>query len=235
MEGDLLFVGAPGGREPEANNRGRCHLFQRDSNWVWTELGQFRNSDREFGQGFPGEELGKEVAADFERGVLLASAPVYRHWGPDGPGSTEAVYGAAYLFDYAHGETICSGSTNSRGEESGLSLLGSPQVSRGNLTMHGYKLPVDEFALCLYGQVSQPVPIQTGGNLCILGGAVTRLFPAIRVGETGEVFHEIDWQDPLNALRLQVGTTWGFQVWHRDLQGGASVTGTSMAVELMLE
>ena len=235
LEGNMLFVGAPGGSEPEANNRGRCHLFERDDNWIWTEIAQYRNSDRELGQGFPGEELGREVAADFEHGILLASAPQHRAWGPNGASGNEAIFGAAYLFDHARGEAVCPGSMNSAGTESGLSLLGSPRVVDDILTMHGFKLPVGEFALCLYGQVSAPFPIQTGGNLCVLGGAVTRLFPAIAVGETGEIFHEIDFAAPLNALHLQAGTTWGFQIWHRDLQGGQSVTGTSRAIELMLE
>lgn len=235
MKGDWMWVGAPGGREAAGNDIGRCHLFKRASSGQWSEERQMRHRDRDPITAFSQDSLGRKVAADFDSGSLMAIAPNYRHWGPGGPSSNLAEWGGAYLFDLELGDRHCHGSANSTGQPSTLTLVGSRVVGESDLTLHGYNLPVGAFALCLYGQPSAAFAMTTGGNLCLAGGPVHRLFPVSQVGESGGLYYQIDFSDPGNMAALLPGTTWAFQVWHRDRIGGQSVTNTSSAMTLTLD
>jgi len=235
MKGDWMWIGAPGGREAAGNDIGRCHLFKRDASGHWSEVRQMRHRDRDPITAFSQDSLGQKVAADFDSGSLMAIAPNYRHWGPGGPSSNLAEWGGAYLFDLELGDRHCGVSANSTGQPGSLSLVGSDVVGESNLTLHGYNMPAGEFALCLYGQPSAALSLATGGELCLFGGPIHRLFPLRRVGESGGIYYPIDFTDSGNLNTLLPGTTWAFQVWHRDRIGGQSVTNTTSAVTITLD
>ena len=232
MHGDWLWVGAEGGRAEPVWNIGRCHLFKRDSNQQWNEAAQMRHSDSDSGGPFNGARLGSKVAADWEQGYLAAITPAFVDGNAAG---TEAVFGGAYIFDLERGESFCEPTANTTGKLGALSVTGSPLVSDGNLTLHAFELPVGEFGLFLYGRESAELSLFTGGQLCLAGGPITRLFPALRVGEGGDFFHHMDLQAPHNLQRLLPETTWVFQVWHRDMVSGVSTTNTTRAVRLTLQ
>jgi len=235
MEGNWMWVGARGGNDPALSYQGKCHLFHRQATGSWTEQAQMRYSDRDPTFMAYGASMGARVAADFDNGQLMASASDYRRWGAGGQASGLAVCGGAYLFDLELGDRFCAGTTNSSGAEGVLAVIGSLEVTLNHLRLHAHHLPPGEFALCLYGQESAPVPLLSGGALCILGGPVQRLFPVLTSGSGGEVYYDVDLQAPSEATRLLPGSTWSFQVWHRDHVGGASVTGTTSAMRVTLE
>jgi hypothetical protein len=237
MQGEWLWIGAEGGREPAGWNIGRCHLFRQDSRAQWNEVAQMRHSDRDPSNNWQGDWLGKSVAADFENGHLVATAQAYISSDPNGPVSVPAVYvfGGAYMFDLERGQALCPGSINSTGRSGMLSVTGNPSVQVGKLTLHAYDLPPGEFALFLYGQESHPHTLATGGNLCVAGGPIYRVLPGIQVGEGGGMFHDLDFQASYNLANLLPGTTWAFQTYYRDRVNGNSVTNTTRAVRLTLQ
>ncbi|MBL4770668.1 MAG: hypothetical protein JKY61_05905 [Planctomycetes bacterium] len=60
--------------------------------------------------------------------------------------------------------------------------------------------------------------------------------PVGLIGENGERILDVDFSVPTEALNLMPGSTWAFQVLHRDLiLGLPSFTRTTNAVEVMME
>ncbi len=228
IDGRWLLVGAPGANDGAVPSAGLAILYYDDPALGWTEVNRFRNFDQP--ASLPGGSLfGLRVAADFKSGVIAGTGPQYQECVPGNPYCT---IGSTYMFDLEQGERFCNQSANSTGEASQLTVTGSLAVSENNFILHGYDMPVGEFALPLYGLEGTGFPVSTGGSLCLTGGgAIHRLLPAQVVGESGEIYRDLD----LNAAALLLpGTTWGFQVWHRDQLGGASVTNMSNAVRVTL-
>ncbi len=232
LKGDSLLVSLPG------------------QNHLGTPRGEARHYKHLPGQGFQLQTiyrhrsnplsanslLGMEVDADFENGMLIAGDPNYHYAEPLSPNGNGSAFGAVLVFDLPLGQELtCPGSPNTFGAAGHLSVLGNLQVSESRLTLHASQLPPGKLALFLYGQSGMPYNIQSGGQLCINGG-IYRMLPAGLIGEWGERILDVDFTLPREAQNLMPGTTWAFQVWHRDLVPGLpSFTGTTNAVEVLLQ
>jgi hypothetical protein len=233
IDGDWLLVGAPGSNVGSAANAGRAVLYHDDAGAGWTEVRRFRNADQPVH--LPaGSGLGYRVSMDLEQGVMVGTGPFYQECAPGNP--FYCTIGGAYLFDFEKGDRFCGQGNNSLGIRSQLTVTGSLSVGENNFILHGYDMPQGEFAVAVYGQEGPPFPIATGGNLCLTGGSVIhRVQPALLVGESGEVYLDLDLAAPVQASSLLPGTTWGLQLWHRDQVGGMSTTNMSNAVRVTLQ
>ncbi len=227
--GDLLCIGMPGMRMgTERAAEIRLYEYVQGSGFQAQKSFRHRNAPL-----FDNVALGYQIAFDPERGRIIGGDPWYQYTSPTSPLGWAG--GDVLHFDMELGEDlVCQGTQNSSGRASHLAVTGSLNVAEDRLTLHGSGLPPGEFALFLYGQPGPTFPILTGGQLCLTGG-VSRMMPPGPVGHWGQRVQEIDFTVPREAANLMPGTTWAFQVWHRDFIGGASVTGTTNAVRVTMQ
>ena len=231
LKGDYLVVGASGvviAGHPERQLR-----LYRYTPGVGFELETIYRNAHDSSQ-VVNSWLGRRIAADFDRGLIIGGDPQFQF---RRPGQADWERGLTLLFDIELGQTTaCIGSPNTRFDRSHLAVTGSLEVAQDRLTLHATHLPQDEFSLFLYGQPGAPFPLASGGNLCLTGGGpIHRLLPPGMVGAFGERYLDINFNTPREATNLMPGTTWAFQVWHRDSTFGWSFTGTSNAVLVTLE
>ncbi len=232
LEGDYLLASLPG-QNHIGTPRGEARLYKYQAGQGFQLQTVYRHRD------YPASAnslLGMEVDADFERGILVAGDPNYHYLEPASANGNGYAFGAVLMFDMPLGQQLtCPGSPNTFGDAGHLSVMGSLAVSDSSLTLHASQLPPGKLALFLYGQSGMPYNIQSGGQLCITGG-IYRMLPAGLIGEWGERILDVDFTLPREAQNLMPGTTWAFQVWHRDLVPGLpSFTGTTNAVEVLLQ
>ncbi|MBL4770536.1 MAG: hypothetical protein JKY61_05225 [Planctomycetes bacterium] len=211
-------------------------------------VAQIRRYDYTPGQGFqltakfrhkdlptisPNSTLGLSFDVNFEHGWIIAGDKDYAY-----ASSTTAngwAAGTALFFDLELGQELtCQGSNNTSGFTSHLAVTGGLTVGENRLGLHATHLPPGELAIFLYGLPGQAWPILSGGELC-LGGGIQRLSPPGLVGPLGERFLDLDLTAPQEAAILLPGTTWAFQLWHRDRITGWSFTGTTNAIEVLLQ
>ncbi len=233
VQGDWLLVGAPGADGAVGTNMGLALLYRNDPITGWTEVMRGRNFDQP--SHLPnGAGVGLRVDADFDRGVMIATGFDYSVCDPASP--YYCTQGASYLFDVELGERFCSQLSHSGGRTSQLTVTGSLAVGLNRFILHGYDLPPQVLALGLFGQQGASLPVSSGGFLCLTGsGGVHRIQPAALSSSAGELYLDLDLTDPSAAGWLMPGTTWGFQVWHRDQVAGASVTNFSNGVQVQLQ
>ncbi|HRV80008.1 MAG TPA: hypothetical protein P5218_01165 [Planctomycetota bacterium] len=233
LDGDWLVVGAPrmrwGGLNVNGYERGQIRLYKRLPGQGFVLQQRFHNEQLSFG---PNATLGNSVSADFDRGLLVGGDSSFTY--PLPPGPYNHGQGITLLFDMQLGDDLaCPASYNTSGHHSHLSVVGSLNRLDNQLTLHATHLPPGQLAMFLYGSAGAPLPLPTGGQLCI-SGPVNRLQPAGIVGSTGERLLDIDFTVPREAANLIAGTTWAFQAWYRDY-AFQSFTGTTNAVCVVLE
>lgn len=230
MEGTLLCIGVPSMRTGTGLD-GEIRLYEYVS-------GQYFQPRKIFKHANPSRnpfntQLGRAIELDTERGMILAGDSIFQYDSLTAP--IGWAQGAVLHFDMELGQSLtCQGTLNSTGRTSHLAVTGSLSVAADQLTLHASQIPTGEFALFLYGQPGPVVPIASGGLLCLTGG-VSRMMPPGPAGQLGQRVLDIDYTVPREAANLMPGTTWAFQVWHRDHVNGQSVTGTSNAVQVMMQ
>ncbi len=230
LSGDHLAVGAPYFRI-NGFATGSVRLYERQPGQGFQLVKRFGidNLVPGVGSGF----LGWGLAADFERGSIVAGNHYYQY--PSSETPEGYAQGAAFLFDVELGQDLaCTGSDNTSGKRSHLAVTGSLSIAEDNLYLHGSHLPPNQLSLFLYAQPGPPFPIMQGGELCF-SSPVSRMFPAGLVGSLGGRIMHVDLSTPREAQNLLPGTTWAFQAWHRDFSAGVSTTGTTNAVEVTFE
>ncbi|MBL4770496.1 MAG: hypothetical protein JKY61_05020 [Planctomycetes bacterium] len=232
LQGDYLLASLPGTME-NGVTRGQTRLYKHQAGQGFQLLRIYRHRDLPISIN---SLLGMEVDADFERGIMIAGDPNYHYSEPASPDGNGSARGAVLQFDLPLGQNLfCRGTPNTFGAAGNLSILGSLSVTDSQLTLHATQLPPGKLALFLYGQSGQPYNIQSGGELCIRGG-IFRMLPAGLVGPLGERILDVNFSVPREAQNLMPGTTWAFQVWHRDqFPGSPSTTGTTNAVEVLMQ
>ena len=102
-----------------------------------------------------------------------------------------------------------------------LVVTGTPGVGANDLVLWGVNLPPQEFGQFFYGDQTTQLPF--GDGYVCLAGQVAR-FPVVQTTDTGVTSFAVDYTNlPPNGGVILPGTTWGFQLVHRD---GKSQTGT---------
>ena len=171
------------------------------------------------------------VGADFDLVEIAAGGDL------DGDGRAELLVG---IPDAPNGGAVlalglgpivgsggCAAATpNSTGAIGRLHLSGSVDLAADELTLGGSSLPPVAFVLPLASRTTTTVPLAggTAGTLC-LGGEIVRLKALIRRSSQAGTYSAATgfsaWP-ALYAVPAQAGETWSFQLWHRDVVGGAA-------------
>lgn len=232
LKGDYLLASLPGHIQSGVT-RGQVRLYKHQASQGFQLHTIYRHRELPISVN---SLLGMEVDADFERGIMIAGDPNYHYSEPASLNGNGYAFGAVLMFDLSLGQQLtCPGSQNSAGGTGHLSVQGSLTASESRLTLHASQLPPGKLALFLYGQSGFPYDIPSGGELCIRGG-IFRMLPAGLAGFWGERILDMDFSVPREAQNLMPGTTWAFQVWHRDqFPGFPSTTGTTNAVEVLMQ
>ncbi len=230
LKGDTLFASAIG-MQHGSRSVAQIRRYDYTPGYGFQLTQKFRHKDLPTIS--PNSTLGDSFDVNFEQGWLIAGDRNYAY------SSATTAYGwaagTALFFDLELGHQLtCQGSNNTSGHQSHLAITGSLAVNEDRLTLHATHLPPGELALFLYGQPWQTWSIPSGGDLC-LGGAIHRLPPPGLVGPLGERFMALDFSTPRESANLLAGTTWGFQVWYRDRIPGWTFTGTTNAIEILLQ
>ncbi len=119
---------------------------------------------------------------------------------------------------------------NSTGQTGLLAISGSTDVSMQSLTLDASQLPINQFGFFLMspaqGLIQLPAPGQ--GALC-MGSPFFRLNSNILFsGGTGTMQLVMDFQNLPQNQTFQAGSTWNFQLWHRD-QNPSNTSNTTNA------
>ena len=114
--------------------------------------------------------------------------------------------------------SYCTASPNSTGFGASMGSFGSTSISSNNFVLATSGLPANQPSLYFYGQGQTNVPFGNG-RLCI-NGLVVRL-PVIYTGN-GSIQFPINFNNLPALGQIHSGSTWNFQNWYRDPQGGGS-------------
>ena len=149
------------------------------------------------------------------------------------PGSE--VFSAGTFTTLSGGTTIgnnyCAAVANSTGNTASMSATGSATVAANNLTLAAEDLPANSFGFFLtsmtQGFIANPGGSQ--GNLCIAGSIGRYVGPGQiqNSGATGVISLPVDLTQhptPNGLVAVQVGETWNFTAWYRDVVGGTATS-----------
>lgn len=124
----------------------------------------------------------------------------------------------------------CSSNPNSTGEPGRIYASGSASIAANDLTLWSVDLPSPEWTQFFYGPLSQQAPLGNG-FLCI-GGSLGR-FPLL-VSASGVAVQAVDYGAlPGGGGTITAGSTWRFQVIHRDIAGGGALYNFTDGLEIL--
>ncbi len=127
----------------------------------------------------------------------------------------------------------CTAAPNSTGLVGVLNAVGSSDVLMQDLTLNSSNLPLSVFGYYLMSPARAAVqlPAPSEGLLCV-GGPLYRLNGQIlHSGATGTMTLALDFNNLPQGQVFQAGSTWNFQLWHRDMNPTAT-SNTTNAVEI---
>ncbi|MCP3918429.1 MAG: hypothetical protein GY711_23030 [bacterium] len=132
------------------------------------------------------------------------------------------------------GTRYCETNLNSSGFRARIYATGSRVLAANDLMLAARQLPPNQFGYFLMSDTQAFVPYFGGslGILC-LGLPIERFSnDVLSSGPLGEVSFALDWTQLPGGLTVQVGETWNFQYWFRDV---GNTSNTSDAVSMTLE
>jgi hypothetical protein len=119
---------------------------------------------------------------------------------------------------FEHPRRFCPTNPNSTGEAGELSLSGTPGVLSNDLKVWGTGLPSRAVTRLVYGDTATQNPFGAG-FFCV--GGLTAAFPLSRATPGGIATQTIDYGNlPQGGGAIVPGTTWYFQMVHRDHDAG---------------
>jgi hypothetical protein len=125
----------------------------------------------------------------------------------------------------------CDANLNSTGLPATIAVTGSADVADKDLTFDVGSLPANQFGYFLMSQTQGFIPFFGGsdGNLC-LGAPMLRFSKnVLNSGAPGTMTFSPDFDDLPQGTLFTAGSTWNFQLWHRD-KGGKSNTTAGISV-----
>ncbi|MEM9382858.1 MAG: choice-of-anchor R domain-containing protein [Planctomycetota bacterium] len=140
----------------------------------------------------------------------------------------------------AIGMNYCSANANSTGSAAVISAAGTPSVAANALVLECSGMPTQSFSFFLASRMQGFVAMPGGsaGNLC-LGGSIGRLVGPGQIqnsGLSGSVELPLDLTQtptPTGFVSVQVGETWNYQCWFRDVSGGAATSNFSDGLSIV--
>ena len=142
--------------------------------------------------------------------------------------------GSAYLrvFDCL-ADSYCVTSPNSVGSGAVMGATGSVSVSANDLGLQVQSLPASQFGVFYYGSGQDQASFGDGFRCVGSGGVGLFRFPPVSTGSAGVASYAVDNASPPGAAgQITSGSTWNFQFWYRDPQGGPAGFNLSDAVEI---
>ncbi len=114
----------------------------------------------------------------------------------------------------------CVTTANSIGSGAIISSGGSTSVAANDMVLIAYGLPLSQPGIFFYGPNQTQIPYGNG-NLCA-GGGINRL-PVVFSSSWGDTYYNLDITSPPQASgQILDGSTWNFQFWYRDPNGGGA-------------
>lgn len=128
--------------------------------------------------------------------------------------------------------TYCDPSPNSTGAVGQLLASGSAVVADNALQLSASSLPAGVNALVFMSQSRAELPILGSQGLLCLGAPQIRFFGQIQnTGASGSFLFSPDLTQLPQGIVFQPGSTWNFQVWHRDMNP-MNTSNTTRAAEV---
>lgn len=124
------------------------------------------------------------------------------------------------------GESYCFTTINSTGQRSTITALGSPELDDNELTLTCRNLPPNQFGIWITSpqQGFMPNIGGTSANLCLSSPGRYQGVSNTGTGETSLVVDLDRLPRPGGFASAQVGATWHWQLWHRDVGGDANMS-----------
>ncbi len=123
----------------------------------------------------------------------------------------------------------CATNPNSTGNAGHIYAVGSASVTANDLELWASNLPAPQWTQFFYGPLAQQVPLASG-FLCV-GGNIDR-FPLQVSGAGGIAVQPVDFGN-LPGGAISAGSTWRFQVIHRDILGGSLTANLTDGLEIL--
>jgi len=127
----------------------------------------------------------------------------------------------------------CAANPNSTGLTTRIDFNGSVRVSENNFFLSASSMPAGSFGLFFFGDQQTQVPISGSQGILCVGGSQFRLPPVQSDPLLGLASYQVDFTDPsTNGQQITGGSTWNFQMWHRDSAAGQVTSNTSDALQI---
>ena len=125
----------------------------------------------------------------------------------------------------------CVALPNSTGATASIGATGSLSITANTFALTVQGATPNQFGYFFYGPEQAQSPLGDG-FLCVGAGALGlfRLVPAVLVDGTGGLTRAVDFEQPpanAGAGAILPGSTWNFQMWHRDSTAGGG-TGSNL-------
>ena len=120
--------------------------------------------------------------------------------------------------------TYCTSNENSVGSEARIGWSGSAELGQNDFHLTVSDALPGGLGLFFYGSTQVQLPLAEG-TLCVGGGSqgIQRLQPPLQTDPTGSATRQVDFSAPPAGSgpgAITAGSTWNFQFWYRDPQGG---------------
>jgi hypothetical protein len=145
------------------------------------------------------------------------------------PGNNRTFRAERYSF-CSTPEGYCVTSPNSAGAGALMGWSGSPSFATNNLVLSVTNTPSTTPGLFYFGD--QQVQLPFGDGVRCVGGNIFRL-PVVFTSAGGQASYAIDLTDPQETTSvIQIGESWEFQFWFRDVPFGGAGFNVSDALEV---
>ncbi|MBL6755903.1 MAG: hypothetical protein ISQ11_05805 [Planctomycetes bacterium] len=127
----------------------------------------------------------------------------------------------------------CTANPNSTGLATRIDFNGSVRISEDSFFLTASNMPRSSFGLFFFGDQQVQTPISGSQGILCVGGTQFRLPPVQADALLGIAFYQVDFTSPsTNGQQILGGSTWNFQMWHRDASGGQVTSNTSDALQI---
>lgn len=127
----------------------------------------------------------------------------------------------------------CTANPNSTGLATRIDFNGSVRISDDDFFLTAASMPSGSFGLFFFGDQQTQTPISGSQGILCVGGTQFRLPPVQADPLLGIAFYQVDFTSPsTNGQQILGGSTWNFQMWHRDAVAGQVTSNTSDALQI---